>query len=126
MHTLAQKEDIDIEIDSAGTYGGHVGSLPHPQMRKAGEKRGHRMTHRARQFTPEDFNRFDMILTMDEQNYATVSRMGTKEQLRKLYRMGDFAEVHEIPDPYGYGDEAFEYVLDLLEKGCVKLLEHIR
>ncbi len=110
----------------AGTYGGHTGSLPHPQMREAGERRGHRMVHRARQFVPEDFDRFDMILTMDEQNYTTVARMGTKEQLRKLHRMGDFAGVDEVPDPYGYGDEAFEHVLDLLEKGCARLLRHIR
>ena len=58
-----------IEIDSAGTYGGHAGELPDPRMRIAASRRGYELTHRARPIREEDFDRFDRILVMDDSNY---------------------------------------------------------
>ena len=50
------------EIDSAGTYSGHQGDLPDPRMRRAAERRGYMLTHRARPVMDEDFGRFDMLI----------------------------------------------------------------
>ena len=62
-------------IDSAGTYGGHRGELPDPRMRSAASRRGYALTHRSRQVGEEDFDRFDMIVAMDDMNYESLNRL---------------------------------------------------
>lgn len=55
-----------IEVDSAGTGGWHVGKPPYGPAIQAGEARGYELAHlRARQFDVADFARFDLILVMD-------------------------------------------------------------
>ncbi len=118
-----------IETDSAGTYGGHAGDLPDPRMRVAAARRGYDLTHRARLIREEDFERFDRILVMDDDNYERVHRLAPSRELaRKIDRMRDFCHTERsyIPDPYYEGQEGFERVLDLLEDGCATLLETVK
>ena len=68
-HLIAQRRLSDvIEVDSAGTYGGHAGDLPDPRMRRAASKRGYHLTHRARRVSHADFAEFDLIVGMDGGN----------------------------------------------------------
>lgn len=118
-----------IEIDSAGTYGGHAGELPDPRMRAAASRRGYELTHRARPIREEDFDRFDRILVMDDSNYEQVHRLApSRRQAEKIDRMIAFCKTDRtyVPDPYYEGHEGFELVLDLLEEGCAALLEEVR
>ena len=114
-------------IDSAGTYSGHSGDLPDPRMREAAQRRGYRLTHRARPVLDEDFSRFDMLIAMDERNYDALDRLAfTLEDKAKIYRMTDFSSRHDydhVPDPYYEGREGFELVLDLLEDACTGLTD---
>lgn len=115
-----------FEIDSAGTYGGHAGQLPDPRMRVAASRRGYRLTHQARLLREADFDRFDRIIVMDDDNYERAHRLApSREAAAKIDRMGDFCHPRRsyIPDPYYEGAEGFELVLDLLEDGCASLLE---
>lgn len=132
MRNLVDRERLNdqIECDSAGTYGGHVGELADPRMRRAAAARGYDLTHRARQFQVDDFDRFDMIVTMDDANYERVNRIAPSlDAVQKIYRMTDFCRRHpdatHIPDPYYEGADGFEKVLDLLEDGCEGLLEKL-
>ena len=80
-----------VEIDSAGTYGGHAGDLPDPRMRTAASRRGYTLTHRARKFREEDFLQFDKIIVMDDMNYENVSRLAPERAyLSKVYRFVEF------------------------------------
>lgn len=120
-----------IEVDSAGTYGGHRGDLPDPRMRSAAARRGYALTHRARQIREGDFDRFDRIIVMDDMNYETLHRMApSRAAAQKIYRMTDFCRHHPdwsyVPDPYYEGHDGFELVLNLLEDGCDGLLEELR
>lgn len=118
-----------IEIDSAGTYGGHAGELPDPRMRIAASRRGYELTHRARPIREEDFDRFDRILVMDDSNYERVHRLApSRRHAEKIDRMIAFCKTDRtyVPDPYYEGHEGFELVLDLLEEGCAALLEEVR
>ncbi len=132
MRTIVGREGCEggFEIDSAGTYGGHAGELPDPRMRAAAKERGIDLVHRSRRFTADDFDRFDMILTMDDNNYETVHRMArSPEDRHKIYRMTQFCrhfEADHIPDPYYEGRRGFEHVLDLLDDACEGLLDHVR
>ncbi len=123
-------EDM-VEIDSAGTYGGHSGERSDPRMRRAAEARGIEMTHRARQVKEEDFERFDRVIAMDDNNYEALFRLAPDRQAQqKIYRFREFLRRYPdwsyIPDPYYEGHEGFELVLDLLEDGCATLLEELR
>ena len=64
LRQLVDREGLSnrVEIDSAGTYGGHAGERSDPRMRRAAEARGIEMTHRARQVREEDFGRFDRFV----------------------------------------------------------------
>ena len=93
------------------------------------EKRG--VAHRSRQVGEEDFDRFDMIVGMDDMNYETLYRMApSPEAARKIFRMTEFCRRHPdrtyVPDPYYEGHEGFELVLDMLEDGCEGILEYLR
>lgn len=117
-------------IDSAGTYGGHAGSLPDERMRQAAAKRGYQLTHRARRLTEVDFERFDRIIVMDDANYENAHRLApSREAANRISRMTDYCrrhpDAHYVPDPYYEGHEGFEQVLNLLEDACEGLLEEL-
>lgn len=120
----------EIEIDSAGTYGGHAGDLPDPRMRAAGRRRGYNFTHRSRKVRSEDFEKFDLLLAMDDSVYESLARLAPSvEALQRLERMADYIPSHfgytYVPDPYYEGAEGFELVLDMLEEGCNVLLKKL-
>ena len=119
-----------VEVDSAGTYGGHAGDLPDQRMRVHARRRGYNLTHRSRRITASDFDRFDVIVAMDSGNYSDLRSMAaTVEQERKIVHIGRFIRLYphydHVPDPYYEGAEGFETVLDLLEDACDALLTHI-
>ena len=123
--------DTELEIDSAGTYGGHAGDLPDIRMRNAARRRGYVMTHRARRLIEADFDRFDWIVVMDDMNYEAVHRLApSPEAARKIFRMVEFCRHYAghtyVPDPYYEGHEGFELVLNMLEDGCDGILERLR
>ena len=129
--TIARGLEGEFEIDSAGTYGGHAGELPDPRMRAAGKKRGYNFTHRSRKVRSEDFERFDLLLAMDDSVYESLSRLAPSvEGLQKLERMADYIPAHFgydfVPDPYYEGADGFELVLDMLEEGCQVLLDKLK
>ena len=80
-----------IEVDSAGTYGGHAGELPDARMRRAAVKRGYDLRHRSRRIAEEDFAAFDCIVAMDDTNYEALCRMApSREAIGKVCRMAEF------------------------------------
>ncbi len=120
-----------VVVDSAGTYGGHAGERSDARMRRAAAARGIEMTHRARQVKEVDFERFDRIIAMDDNNYEALFRLAPdRDAQNKIFRFSEYLRHHKdwsyIPDPYYEGHEGFELVLDLLEDGCATLLEELR
>jgi len=117
-------------IDSAGTGNYHVGDLPDNRMRIHARRRGYELTHRCRQISVLDFERFDLIIGMDESNLRNLRRLApTVEDERKIMPMAAFFDVATrydyVPDPYYEGAEGFELVLDLLESATAKLYDDI-
>ena len=132
MKGIAEKEGLNdkLEIDSAGTAAWHEGEHADARMQVHARKRGYNLTSISRPVVPEeDFDKFDYIIAMDDQNMRDLKRMANKkEHLDKLFMMTDFARefsYRSVPDPYYGGDEGFELVLDLLEDACQGLLEEV-
>lgn len=117
-------------IDSAGTGDYHVGDQPDNRMRIHARRRGYELTHRCRQISESDFDRFDLIIGMDESNLRNLRRLApTVEAERKIMPMAAFFDVATrydyVPDPYYEGAEGFELVLDLLQSATDKLYRTI-
>ncbi|AFZ33760.1 protein tyrosine phosphatase [Stanieria cyanosphaera PCC 7437] len=118
-----------IVCDSAGTSSYHIGSPPDRRMTAAATKRGIKLQGRARQFQPLDFEKFDLILAMDKQNYQDILYLDRQDQYQDKVRLiCDFATSYpdrEVPDPYYGGSQGFEYVIDLLLDACQGLLAYV-
>ena len=132
MQSLVDRAGLQnqIYLDSAGTYGGHAGERADARMRRAATARGIDITHRSRQVRESDFDNFDMIIAMDDNNYEALFRLAPNREAQfKIFRFREFLRRHTdwsyIPDPYYEGHEGFELVLDLLEDGCATLLSEI-
>lgn len=118
-----------VRCDSAGTIGYHTGNAPDPRMTSSGRKRGYAMTGSARQVTPADLDEFDLILAMDNDNFADLERLSSPDNRHKIKRFCDYCiqfSDTEVPDPYYGGAQGFEHVLDLLEDGCSQILKQIQ
>lgn len=126
----SERLDDKIKVDSAGTSGYHEGELPDSRMRRHGAKRGYRFESLSRRFSRADFDNFDLVITMDDNNYYSVMQMAPDiESEKKVHRMTDFSQhfAHDhIPDPYYLGADGFELVLDLLEDAAQGLLDKIK
>lgn len=119
-----------FEVDSAGIGHWHVGELPDPRMRRHGARHGYDFTSRARQFSPSDFDRFQLIVGMDASNVSDLQSMARSPyDLRKIVCMADYLRHHpmhdNVPDPYYGGDDGFELVIELLEDACEGLLDSL-
>jgi protein-tyrosine phosphatase len=117
-HLLAREApQLRVEVDSAGTADYHVGDPPDPRSQRAALGRDIDMSDlRARQISPDDFTRFDLILAMDRDNLSGLQAMrptGATAQVRLFLDYAHPAGNAEVPDPYYGGAEGFERVLDL-------------
>lgn len=122
--------EASVSCDSAGTAGYHEGQGAYPKMKKIAAQRGYNLTSISRPVKPHrDFANFDMIVAMDDQNFADLTRMAPDAKMgAKIYRMTDFSARYKyshIPDPY-YGDSKdYELVIDLLEDACEGLIQSL-
>ncbi len=132
MNHLLEKEGLvgQVVCDSAGTSAYHIGEPPDRRMTAAAQKRGIPMRGRARQFTPQDFEAFDLILVMDRDNLEAVSALDRAGSYRdKVKLMCEFCTQHsfkEVPDPYYGGPAGFDQVITLLEDACAGLLIFVK
>lgn len=123
-------QGLEVQVDSAGTHGYHVGEPPDARAIAAARRRGYRMEDlRARRVEAVDFERFDLLLAMDEDNLAFLHRIAPevrREQARLLLDFAPGAGRRDVPDPYYGGEAGFEEVLDLVEEAARGLLDEIR
>ncbi|MDF1752330.1 MAG: low molecular weight phosphotyrosine protein phosphatase [Verrucomicrobiales bacterium] len=130
MRSLIAAEGVEdkFELDSAGTIDLHTGKSPDDRMGDALRNRGIASAGKARQVKPGDFETFDWIFAMDEDNYQDLLTVRERagQPTAKLVKFCDFCEefdVSDVPDPYYGGLDGFELVLDILEDGCAALLK---
>jgi protein-tyrosine phosphatase len=126
---LLREQNLEerFAVDSAGTLGYHAGRPADPRMRQSASRRQILLEGRARQVRLDDLERFDWVLAMDRENLAELQRLqpNPQAQLRLFSDFLDPAWPIDVPDPYYGGDDGFEYVLDMLQAGCPRLLEEL-
>lgn len=119
-----------FEIDSAGTFDGQVGLPASPPAVEAAKRRGYDLSgHRARVLTRDDIERFDYPLAMDRSHLAVMRWMAPRALVDRPQMFLKFAPrvlAIDVPDPYGGRARDYEKALDLIEAGCIGLLETLR
>lgn len=118
--------ELALEVDSAGTHAYHEGSPPDSRTVAAAHRRGIDMSGlRARVVEAVDFERFDLLLAMDEPVYERLRRIAPAGQAGRVRLFLDYApnlNRREVPDPYYGGETGFEEVLDLVDEAARGLL----
>ena len=124
LRHLAQKEKLNIHVQSRGTHDYHVGEPPDERAQYHAMQRGYDLSgQRARHVSGEDFAQFDLIVAMDRGHLRLLERACPRGERHKLRLL---VPGRDVPDPYFGGAEGFERTLDLIEEGCRRLLAEVK
>lgn len=112
FHAEAERQGLDVEVDSAGTGDWHVGRPPDSRATAVARKNGVDISHlRARQVAPADFLRFDHIVALDAENLANLKGLEPNDGKAQLSLLLDHVEGRKgeaVADPYYGQSEHFE------------------
>jgi len=122
-HLVAEAGLADrIGTDSVGLEGWHVGAPPDQRSIQSAARRGVDISDlRARKMMLEDFDRFDLLLAMDDGHHYDMLRRAPRERQDKVHMFMEAAAgrpAPAVPDPYYGGPDGFETVLDMIEEGA--------
>lgn len=127
---LRSKLSNNYTVDSAGTGGWHAGELPDNRSMEIAQKHGLDISNqRARKFTINDFDAFDLIYAMDKSNYDNIIQLAPNEQSKKKVHL-ILNELYpnenkDVPDPYYGGLNGFEKVYNMLNDACDVIVKKI-
>ena len=111
LDNVASKNNLFLELDSAGTAAYHIGNPPDSRSIAALNNVGIDISQqKARQITINDFDEFDWILAMDRENLCNLKKIQPEHSKATLVMFGEFDQqvtLGEVADPYYGGDEEF-------------------
>ncbi|WP_099157617.1 low molecular weight protein-tyrosine-phosphatase [Virgibacillus ndiopensis] len=130
LRDLVKKRDLTekISVDSAGIGHWHAGEQPHEGTRKMLDRK--QISYEgllARQIHKNDWDDFNYIIAMDDQNIKDLKKVNEVENGPVIAKLMDYVEKPlegNVPDPYFTGD--FDYTYELVSEGCKELLKFIR
>lgn len=123
---------LDVEVDSAGTGGWHIGEAPHKLSQKTARRHDIEISHlRGRKFSQDDMKDFDKIFVMDSDNYNDVKYIAASDwdenKVDLILNKLEPGQNKSVPDPwFDNTDAAFEDVYQMLDKACGKIVEEIK
>jgi protein-tyrosine phosphatase len=123
MQQHLESSGMQGHVDSAGVLSFHQGNPPQPGSIRVAANHGLDISQqKSRPFIIEDFDRFDLIFTMDRSVHEQISSLTTNpDQLSRTHLLLEFAgtnELFDVPDPYRMSDDAFEQVYQLIDEAC--------
>jgi protein-tyrosine phosphatase len=125
-----QKVDAQFAVDSAGTHAYHQGEAPDLRAQKAAKDREVKLSHiKARKVIFEDFEEFDYLLAMDDDNHQILMEACPDQFKHKVKYFLEYAphlDTLEVPDPYYGGKYGFERVLDMVEEASLGFLNSLK
>lgn len=112
-----------FEIDSAATSREEIGNGPHRgTVRKLKEVGIPVLPHRARQVTRQDYDHYDLLIIMDDENLWGLRRIIREDPENKIHMLLEYAgENRDVADPWYTGD--FDATYRDVTKGCRALLK---
>ena len=125
---ILKSKTKNLKVDSAGTAGYHIGKKPDIRSIDIAKKHDIDLTsQRARQFSTRDFDDFDKIYVMDNDNYSKIISLARNQEdmnkvdliLNEIYPK----EYKSVPDPYYGSDEGFQNIYNRLETSCEAIVK---
>ncbi|KAG5277414.1 hypothetical protein AALO_G00117300 [Alosa alosa] len=114
-------------IDSGATSNWNEGSSPDTRGIACLLKHGIETDHSARQVTQDDFQTYDYILCMDENNLSDLNKKASrvKDCKAKIELLGSYDPQKQliIRDPYYGSDQDFETVYEQCARCCRAFLD---
>lgn len=108
LRAAAERSGLDLEVDSAGTAGYHIGEGPDPRAIATARRHGVSISGAiGRKLEDSDFDRFTHIFALDTANLAAIRSRAPRHgsaSLELLLDVLDHRKGESVPDPY-YGDE---------------------
>lgn len=124
MKDLVQKAGLENQfyIESAATSTEELGNEVYPPAKRKLAEHGISCKGKtARQITRADYNRFDMLIGMDDWNLRNMKRFWPEDPEGKIYKLMDFTNrPGDVADPWYTGD--FEATWRDCLEGCEALL----
>lgn len=119
-----------FEIESAGTSSEEAGNPVHRGTRQVLNRLGIDCSRkRARQMTRADYDRFDLLIGMEQSNLRSMERICGGDPARKMSRLLEHAPKSywrsgaDVADPWYTGD--FEATYQDVKAGCEGLLAEL-
>ena len=115
-----------VTADSCGTAAYHIGEPPDPRTIEISEANGVPINHRGRQLTTKDFDDFDHILVMDENNFHDALAVAPDIAADKVKLLRDYdpnPDDGQVPDPYWGGADGFRDVFDILDRSISNFID---
>ena len=116
----------DFYVESAATSREEIGNDIHRGTRGILEREGiPYCRRRARQAKGSDYDNFDYLIIMDEENRIGLSRIIPADPENKIHKLMEYAgENRDVADPWYTGN--FDETFKDIDKGCRGFLEYLR
>lgn len=120
----------EFTVESAGTGSWHVGKQPDPRSIAIAKLNGLDISNqKGRQFSAADFDHYDYIYVMDNDNYKDVIALApnanAKSKVRLILDELFPGENVDVPDPYFGLQNGFETVYAMLDEACDNIAEKL-
>ncbi|MEX1201693.1 MAG: low molecular weight protein-tyrosine-phosphatase [Ferruginibacter sp.] len=127
LRQKAAMAGFQCTLDSAGTNGFHTGEAPHHLSQKVA--RLHQVdisSQRARNFTKEDLENFDVIYAMAGDVIKDIQQIaGSSKHLNKVNLFLDELKpgmYQDVPDPWYGNEDGYHEVFDLISNTCDQII----
>lgn len=119
-------KESDFYIASAATSREEIGNPVHYGTRNKLAELGISVAGKtAVQMTREDYEKYDYLIGMDEQNIRNMRRIAGGDEKQKIFKLPEFAgSARDIADPWYTGD--FEVTYRDIKEGCEALFAYIQ
>ncbi len=113
-------------VDSAATSYEEEGNSLYPYARDILNKYNIPIgSHKAHRMQKSDYDKYDLIIGMEESNIQNILRIITNDPENKVHRLLDFTNnPRDIADPWYTGN--FEVAYRDIKEGLEALLNHLR
>ena len=125
---MVKKQGLEgkFYIDSAATSTEEIGNPVHYGTRNKLEQMNIECgNHTARRITKQDYEIFDYIIAMEEQNMVNIKRIVGDDKEQKIYKLLDFSDnPRDIADPWYTGN--FDKTYEDIKEGLEGFMEYLK
>ena len=125
---MVKKQGLEgkFYIDSAATSTEEIGKPVHYGTRNKLEQMNIECgNHTARRITKQDYEIFDYIIAMEEQNMVNIKRIVGDDKEQKIYKLLDFSDnPRDIADPWYTGN--FDKTYEDIKEGLEGFMEYLK